>query len=355
MERIGRPGDDFREKLSRSDIERICERHGLAEPREITPEERGNEKVIYYLDDHLLLAFCLSDDIRTNVEALAVLEQIEAMPTPRVIAWLEDDPDLRVPYMIVEKCPGTRLDLLWEESGHAERLQLLAALGNDMGYYHTTSLSDVKKVAEKLSLSQRVADGVEVRRQMSEMRVQKITDSLGQLAARLSRLGLEASSTVKVLEAHYSQRLSQPVTHFIEPGLVHGEPCAEHFFVERTQDGFRLSGCVDFEEVMIADSLGEIVAQYVSILALDREYYDAFKRGYQHFFAFPLDAEERLRLAAIDNDVEAILFLLHSMETRPEWSFATPWVRGHLRRLQGWLGEFKKIDRAMFRKDIGPW
>ncbi|UCH51022.1 MAG: phosphotransferase [Chloroflexota bacterium] len=355
MEGIGRPGDDFRQQLSRSDIEQICKRHDLVEPREITPEERGNEKVIYYLDDHLLLAFCLSDDIRANTEALTVLEEVEAMPTPQVIAWLEDDPHLRVPYMIVEKCPGTRLDLLWEKLGHEQRLQLLEALGNDMGYYHTVSLSDVKKVADKLSLSHRVDDAVETSLQMGKMRLQRITENLEHLTVRLGRLGLKASSTVKMLKAHCSQRLSQPVTHFIEPGLIHDDAWAEHFFIERTQDGFRLSGCIDFEEVRVADSLSEIVAQYVSMLALNHDYYDAFKRGYQRFFAFPPDADERLRLAAIDNDAEAILFLLHSVETRPEWSFATPWVRGHLRRLQGWLGESQKIDRAMFRKDIGPW
>jgi hypothetical protein len=115
MKRISRPGDDFRERLSRDDVDRICKSHGLPTPSVVVPERRGNETVAYHLDNTYFLSFGLSDPTQRKVEVLHILEHLQSMPTPRVIAWSESDPKLRVPYMIVEDCPGRRLDLLWSE------------------------------------------------------------------------------------------------------------------------------------------------------------------------------------------------------------------------------------------------
>jgi hypothetical protein len=157
----------------------------------------------------------------------------------------------------------------------------------------------------------------------------------------------------KKLEAHLS-RSTRKHGHFIAPGLVHTEPVAEHFFIQETGTAYRLSGCVDLN-FGVDDSLGEITSHYVSMLSIDPAYFDAFKRGYERFFPFPPDAEERLRIEAIDNDLSNILWLLDTMEHRPEWAFAKAWVSGHLRRLEGWLDPEKRIKRALFREDIGPW
>lgn len=355
MKRINRPGDDFREKLLEQDIQRICEHHSLPAPREIVPEDRGNENVAYHLDGRLFLAFSISDDIRRKVDVLRVFAEIDAMPTPRVVAWLEHDAKLGVPYMLLERCPGVRLDLLWESSGHQERKDLLEALGKDMAHYHTVSLPDAQAAGDRVSLGKWVVDAVELRRRKAHEDISDAIESLERLPARLRRLGVDAFATVRVLKAHDALSLVLSDCPSVEPGLIHGEPFAEHFFVEKTEGAFRLSGCVDLEEVMIADAFDEIVSLYVQMLALNREFFAAFKRGYECYFKFPPDAEERLRLAAIGHDLGNILWLLNAMESGPKWAFATPWVEGHLRRLEGWLDESKRIDRALFRKDIGPW
>jgi aminoglycoside phosphotransferase (APT) family kinase protein len=352
MERINRPNDDFREILSRSHIEQICNRHGLPQPQEIIPEGRGNEKVIYYLDHHFALAFGVT---KGDIETLAVLERIEAIPTPKVIAWMEEDPDVQGSYMVTERCPGIRLDALWDKITHKQRLQVLEALGAGMGRYHTVGAAEVKKVADELSLSHRVVDLNEQPWQEDERRTRMVADGLGRLSACLSFFGLESSAVRKQLEAHYTQRLSQPWECFIVPGLVHGEPWAEHFIMEETEQGYRLSGCVDFDEVLIADSLSEMVFLYVSMLGIDREYYQAFKRGYERFFAFPENAEEALRLAAIDFDAWSIVELSKSIDGPHVPGWLKGWVEKHFYRLQGWLGLSKRVDRAMFRWEIGPW
>jgi aminoglycoside phosphotransferase (APT) family kinase protein len=361
MERINRPNDNLREILCQSHIERICNWHGLPQPQEIIPEARGNEKVIYYLDHHFILAFCWSRRIlQSDIESLAVLERIDAMPIPGVIAQIKEAPDIHVPYIIVERCPGTRLDELWNKTSHTQRLQVLEALGAGMGRYHTVGGAEVTKVADKLSLSHCVLDLTiqswqERPWQDAERRAQIVADRLGQLSACLSLFGLEASTVMKQLEAHYTQRLSQPWRSFIGVGLVHGEPWAEHFIIESTEEGYRLSGCVDFEQVFIADSLHEMVFLYVSMLGLNGEYYQAFKRGYEHFFAFPDDAEEELRLAAIDFDAWSLVELSRNIEKPPVSGWLRGWVEKHFHRLVGWLELSKRIDRAMFRREIGPY
>jgi hypothetical protein len=40
---------------------------------------------------------------------------------------------------------------------------------------------------------------------------------------------------------------------------------------------------------------------------------------------------------------------------KANWSFATSWLAGHVRRLSGWIDERQRKEKALFRKDIGPW
>ncbi len=94
---------------------------------------------------------------------------------------------------------------------------------------------------------------------------------------------------------------------------------------------------------------------YVSMLALDEKCLSAFREGYEQFFPFPPDAERRLLAAAVDHDLWSVLWLLDTMEKSPEWAFATGWLNGHIRRIEGWLDGRKRIKRALFREDIGPW
>lgn len=349
MERIGRPEDDFREKLTEGDIRRICEVHGLPPPTEIIPEYRGNENVCYHLDGKLFIAFVISEDIHWKVDSLTLLDAINEIPTPHVIAWSENDPELHVPYMIVERCPGHRLDALWRHTTAEQHIDILEAFGADTGRYHTVSSTVLRERAHKLGLAHRVRhiEQPESRDDSSPV------DSLPTLAVRLRRIGVEENGVIKMLEAHFS-RTTRKQDDFIAPGLVHTEPFAEHFFIQATETGYRLSGCVDLN-FGVEDSLGEITSHYVSMLSLESAYFDAFRRGYERFFSFPPDAEERLRFAAIEHDLGNILWLLDTMEDRPEWAFATVWVSGHLRRLEGWLDPAKKTDRALFRADIGPW
>lgn len=355
MERISRPGDDFRERLSRDDVERICESHGLPTPSLVVPERRGNETVAYHLDHTYLLSFGLSDPTQRKVEVLRIFEHLESMPTPSVIAWSESDPKLRVRYMIVEDCPGRRLDLLWGECQPVERQELLEVLGSSMGRYHTTTIDQVTAAAATAGFSQWVVDDTELRYCRGKERRTKACRALECLPERLARWAIDGTSLTELLEDHYAGQLPPPDAPFVGPGLIHTEPYAEHFLIERTSGTFRLSGCVDLEECAIADSLDEVVEMYVSMLALDVQYLSAFKKGYEQFYQFPADVEQRLEAGAVDHDLSNVLWLLDTMEERPEWSFAISWLSGQVRRLEGWLDDRKRVTNALFRKDIGPW
>jgi hypothetical protein len=355
VERINRPGDDFRERLSRDDVERICQSHGLPAPSLVVPERRGNETVAYHLDHAYFLSFGLCDPTQRKVEVLRIFEHLESMPTPRVIAWSERDSKLGVPYMIVEDCPGQRLDVLWGECQPVEREELLEVLGSSMGRYHTTTIDQATAAAATAGFSQWVIDDTEPRYRRGRERRIEACRALERLPERLARWAVDGTSLTALIEDHYAGRLPPPDAPFAGPGLIHTEPCAEHFLIERTGGTCRLSGCVDLEECAIADSLDEVVEMYVSMLALDVRYLSAFRKGYEQFHPFPADVEQRLEAGAVDHDLSSVLWLLDTMEERPEWSFATSWLSGHVRRLGGWLDERKGVTEALFRKDIGPW
>ena len=349
MERIGRPEDDFREKLTESALTRICEAHALPRPTEIVPEYRGNETVCYHIGNGLFIAFVICEDIHWKVEVLSLLDGIEEIPSPRVIAWSESDTELNVPYMIVERCPGHRLDFLWRATTAEQHVSILEALGAGTGRYHTVSATALKDHAHSVGLSHRVRhiEEPESRDAPSPL------EALPTLAARLRKIAVEVNGLVKKLEAHFS-RTTRVRQDFIPPGFVHTEPFAEHFFLEETGTGYRLSGCVDLN-CDVRDPLGEITSHYVSMLSLGPDNFNAFRRGYERFFPFPPDAAKRLRIEAIEHDLGNVLWLLDTMEHNPAWSFATVWVSGHLHRLEGWLDPTKRTKRALFREDIGPW
>jgi aminoglycoside phosphotransferase (APT) family kinase protein len=355
MERYGRPEDDFRQKLTRADIERICRSHGIDAPREIIAEPRGNEMVAYHLDGTYFLSFGLSDCTKRKVEVLSIFQHLDRMPTPRVIAWSERDADLGVPYMILERIPGSRVDVLWDECSFQGRLQLLDALGRGMGRYHTITPANAAEAARAAGHTRWFIDQTEQRSTGVDTAREKAKACLQDLDARLGRWGIDAASVVPLLKDHYASDPPARNTPFVGAGVIHTEPHPEHFMMEKAKDGFRLSGCVDLEECAVADSFDEIVSMYASMLALDEKFLSAFRQGYEQFFPFPPDARSRLHAGAVDSDLGSVLWLLDTMEKRKEWAFATGWLAGNLKRLEGWLDDSKRISTALFRKDIGPW
>ena len=358
MERLGRPGDAFRGRLSVSQIEAICRLHTLPIPREIVPEVRGNEKVIYYLDDRFALQFHAE---RRDMEDLLLLQEIEEMPAPKVVAWIERDDTLGTSYLITEKCPGRRLDELWPHLQQEARVGLLETLGSAIAEYHAVRADEIYSVASRLELSHRVKDHSDCPLAPLETRARKVESGFGAIVRLLDALKLPSSDLFSGLESAIRSKCFEP---FFGPGLTHEEPWAEHFIVDGDEGAFRLSGCVDFNWIFIADPAWDIVNFYVSILGTDDTFYDAYRRGYERIRAFPDDAEARLRSLAVDFDAWAILSLSGETEISDRellWrgksmpSGRRSWVRRHYERLRGWLGLSEIEKECLFRWKIGPW
>ena len=360
------PNDDFREKLTVADIERVCAAHNLPIPKTIVGERRGNDKAAYHLDERYFLAFVLGGDMREEIDKIAILAHVGRMPVPRMVAWSEREPVLGVPYYIQEDCPGTRLDLLWEQTDAGERVRLLEGLGYGMGYYHTVTVPELVQARNELSLSHIARYLDEPLPPVDERAsLQKEIKNLLPLAARLSALGIDADEIMDEVRERYVERIRTPRTGFVQPGLVHEDPLEEHCFVEQTDEGYRLSGCVDIEGILISDGIHDVGAVYASMLALDRNYYEAFKRGYEQFFPFPPDAEDQLHFGAIADEIWGLTMLTAEytadLKSEIEWpdtplaDWAMRWTESRFRRLQGWLDESKQLGRALFRPEVGPW
>lgn len=358
MERIGRPEDDFRERLRFEDIAQICARHSLPEPHKIEPERTGNEKVIYYLDDTYALQFLA---LKEEEEDYRLLEAVSAIPTPKVIAWCDLDPSLGVTYLITERCPGKRLDLLWQEIDRSERLKLLRALGEGMGGYHTVEAKSLLTIAESLELSHRITDQTSDPIGYLNRRRVRTVKRLDVVAQLLSGLELDAHIVLQKVEKHLLRELDGSLFPL---SLISGEFWEEHVILEKVKENFRLSGCVDLAPIQIGDGALEISVLYSSILGLNRQYFDAFQEGYETYRAFPSECWERLHRLDVDYHAWALesltgdtKFVGSSVLWRgnpiPTWR--RNWVIAHYVRLCSKLDLGPPIEEAKFRAQIGPW
>lgn len=356
MDQIGRPGDDFRGRITSHDVAAICERHSLPRPVTIEPEVRGNEKVIYYLNDSFALQFFAD---REDSDDLQILAEISQIPSPNVIAWCEYDPRCKSSYLITEKCPGRRLDEIWEAVGEPERLQLLRGLGQHMAKYHAVEAGSVVAVADRLGLYYRITDNSREPTKPLESRSREITNGVGAIDFLLSALELDSKRVTPWLEDDCVADVP-----LIASGLASGEPWEEHYILGHNHDGYTLTGRVDFSGILICDPAWEVVVLFASILGLDKERYDAYKEGYQTEAAFPDDGWQRFRRLAAEFDAWALLELSRETEVRdsvtlwrgkpmPDWR--RNWVVSHYNRLFSWLDFKPSVDKSMFRAQIGPW
>ncbi|MBL7077681.1 MAG: phosphotransferase [Kiritimatiellae bacterium] len=359
---VGRLNDDVREKLSVAKIEQVCKRHGLPKPMRITPEPDGNDAVVYYLDTTAVLSFHCHRNIFTEIhEGLRIMEGFDEFPSPRLIAIEEEDSDLGMPYIIAERCSGERLDRLWVKSSHMERLDIARALGVGMGHYHTIDIDAFRARTREVSLDHRRGYEVKTDTQSYRTNVKGVADSASRIFKVVSALGLDCTSVARHVETHLAQCMTKEWRPFAGIGLCH-DAWPDHFFIRRT--GYRpvLSGCIDFEEFPFADSLGEIGTVYCSILGTDDSYVDAFISGYREYFDLPSDAAQRMREAAIEEELGCLDHMTKGMDIdSPTWpeepvaDWLMRWITNRCARLEGWLDQSKRVTKPLFRGQVGPW
>lgn len=350
LETLTRPGDEVRQDLLVADVREICRKHGIKEPNRIVSEPTGDEKVTYYLDESLVLSYCLCPDAFESLQCLLILKEIDEVPVPKIVAWGEKDPKKGFPYMITERIPGQRLDVLWRKTSPAERAVFLDALGRDMATYHNVGAEKLSGVANKLSLERLVSTVPQLEDHLSQ--TSEIMELVGDCSSFLSEIGIDAAHEMKVAEKRCASLSPRGKSFFISPGLTIGDLCDEHLFLHKLDDLYRLSGCIDMEAIHISDATGELSFLYCTFLGMEESYYSSFKAGYESRFAFPEDAKEVLELDAIRQDLAGIVHWYKRFpEPVPGW--IQMWLKRRFRRLQGWLGTADRPKNLMDYADVG--
>ena len=356
MERINRPEDDFRETLTLDQINEICTANGLPAPAKIEPERRGNEKVIYHLDDTYSLQFMATQE---DVDDLLLLGHFDEYPSPAVLAWCENDASVETSVLITEKCTGDRLDVLWNRTGDAERLQLLEDFGSAMARYHAIDPQRVVSTAEAQGLSHRVTDTRENPVGSLDGRRRSVENGIDSIEGLLRFLDPNSTDVMPALNRHLR---TKPCSQLLPVGLVHGEPWAEHYLISLAASTYTLTGAVDISGLKLRDPASEIVIIHASILDHSDAWFSAFRKGYDKVTPSPDNAASRLHGLAIDFGAWALLSL------SGEWDGSDYLKRGHpysdwykrraadqYLRLRVWLGLEGGSHDVLFRADIGPW
>lgn len=359
MDPIDRPNDDFREKLTLDQIHHICSANGLPIPSSIVPEPRGNEKVIYHLDDQYCLQFLVEE---RDATPLRLLTHIPEVPSPELIAWHEGDGDDDVSYLITTRCPGDRLDVMFPSAPPVEQQAILFALGAGLAQYHRLDPDAIVDTVVSLDESELLLD----RRAANDGGLKgsqvRFRNAMVSIAALLRAVDDTPDELIQALSEHLDR---EPDPQFAPPGLTHYEPWAEHYILNHEDDQYRLTGCVDIERILIADPAHEIGVLAASILALKREWLDAFTDGYRTCHELPDHLEERIRHLAIDHDLWSLGELANEVEWRggklvdadgsEPARYRINWASGHARRLRHWFGLDDTFDELLFRAQIGPW
>ena len=177
----------------------------------------------------------------------------------------------------------------------------------------------------------------------------------------MAGLELDADRALQRVGKHLGREPDEPL---FPPGLASGEPWEEHFILERTEEGFRLSGCVDLAPITICGGAWEITVLYASILGLDRRYFGTFQEGYETCRAFPDECWERLHSLAADYHAWALASLTGETELvgssvlwrgHPISEWRKRRIVAHYERLCSKLGLGPPTEEAKFRAQIGPW
>jgi aminoglycoside phosphotransferase (APT) family kinase protein len=358
MDPIDRPNDDFRERLTLNHIHNICKHNNLPTPTTVVPEPRGNEKVIYHLDDKFTLQFLVE---QRDVDPLHLLSHIDEMPTPEVLAWCENDPTIDGAYLITTKCKGDRFDLLWHDADENQRVGMLHCLGEGWSRYHSLSPDAVTEKAERLGFSQLVGDDRATKSTWLEQRRDRTIAAIPSIEAFLKQVAERPAELISAIQEHLQ---STELPSLAPSGLTHSEPWAEHYILEATDDRYVLTGCVDVERLCIADPAHEFAVMAASVLAHEKRWLDAFAAGYRIHRELPDDLEQRIHNLAIDHD----LWSLSSSAGKAEWidgelldggepprHWRIHCATGHARRLRKWLGLDTDFNESLFRAEIGPW
>ena len=358
MNPIDRPNDDVRERLTLAQIHSICEDNGLPVPTTVEPEPRGNEKVIYHLDGRYSLQFLVSQQ---DVDPLRVLNQIDEIPSPEILAWREDDSDANNSYLITTKCPGSRFDLLWHTANEDQRSRMLYGLGEGLAGYHSLSPDTVIATAGSVGLATLIRDDRKEEWTWQKRWRNLTVTAMPAIEALLQAVSEEPDALVRAIHSHLE---STEVPSLGPAGLTHSEPWAEHYILNAQDDRYVLTGCIDIERISIADPAHELAVMAASVLAHDTRWLNAFAEGYRTHRDMPDNLEQRIHHLAMEHD----LWSLSSSAGKAQWfngelvEDGKPLSRwrihcatGHARRLRKWLGLTNDFDEYLFRAEIGPW
>jgi len=160
----------------------------------------------------------------TEVAALTRVQGALSIPTPRVVASGESHGWW---FVVMTRLPGRALVDVWKDLGAEDRLRLVREVGTSLSEMHSRPTEDLPSLA------------LDWPRFIQEQR----TSCRERQAAK----GLEAP-WLDQIDA-FLERWSPPDDG--RRALLHTEVMREHLLVDRRDEGWRLTGLVDFEPAMI--------------------------------------------------------------------------------------------------------
>lgn len=234
----------------------VARRHGLDE----APVKRlagGSSPVVALGEERAVKFFApiFTEHLARERAALVRVHGRLGVPTPGLVAAGEMD---RWGYVVMERMGGRSLADAWDEVDAGSRVALMREVGAAAARLHAVPVrGDAALAMDWPAFTARQVEGC---------------------AARHREKGL-AQGWVAQIPA-WIDRVLPTLDDGCTPVLLHTELMREHVLVDRSGDGWRVTGIIDFEPAMTGHPDYEMASVGVFVAAGDPVLLGAFLRGY---------------------------------------------------------------------------
>jgi hygromycin-B 7''-O-kinase len=250
---------DLRDPAHAQAVREVCARHGL--PQDPLHQFPNGSSIVYAAGDRYVVKLyppVFADEFRTETGVLGAIAGSLSTPTPEVVAVGTLD---EWSYLVMTRMEGEELKSCWGEIPQESRIELARQLGLLVRGLHAIPLYSIPLPDDWAEF---------VSRQIEEC------------VSRHTRLGLESwmVDLIPPFLASLDPALRAPTPRV----LLHTEVMVDHLFAHRSHEksleGWRLSGLIDFEPAMIGHPEYEFAAVGLFVAGGDPLVFNAFLDGY---------------------------------------------------------------------------
>lgn len=201
--------------------------------------------------NNLIIRFSNNQEKNVNLAKEKYIIDLMAqknIPVPKIYVFNNSKNNIPEEYMIQEKLPGIRLDLIWGSMTEEEKIQVTEEMGKLLSKIHSIKLENFGPIEEGGRIDSDVAFKFKPKGEPlahSPYLRSEIKDYLIDLARLISYNHLP-KEFFSIFMNFLCSKLEK-IDHKDKPTLIHGDYMIGHLFVKKENLEYKIVGLIDFE------------------------------------------------------------------------------------------------------------